>query len=76
MKLSELKINTKFKITKNYIDDDKLRMRIKELGLYENAECVLYKKSMLGNTFLLNILNTFFAIKKNVAKQIEVEKIL
>lgn len=73
MKLTNLKIGTKVKIIRLDIKDYKLRLRLQELGLYAGNVVTIINISPLKETFLVQIFNTCFAIKKNIASNIYVE---
>lgn len=75
MKLNEIKINQPVIIKNLNIENNKLKMRLGELGLFEKSEIIIKKYSPLKQTIILQIFNSLFALKTNIAKMIEVEEI-
>ena len=73
MKLSDLKIYQKAKIKKLNIEDVKYKTRLEELGLFVGSEICVLNFSPLKETLLVQIFNSVFALKNEIAKQIEVE---
>jgi len=73
MKLTDAMLMKMYKIKKIKISDPKLNLRIRELGFFEGGEIKLLKFSPLKKTVLVEIFNTVFAIKKEIANQIFVE---
>ena len=73
MNLSDVKINTPCVVKSVKIQDDKLKFRLMELGLIEECEIVIYKKSISKKTLLIFFAGLCFTLKLNLAAQIEVE---
>jgi len=74
MKLTELKINDECYIVALKVKDEKLKLRLEELGLYRNNKIKMLFISPLKETLLIKIFNSAFALKSNIAKDIIVEK--
>lgn len=72
MKLLNVELNKIYKVVDIHLKDNKLKLRLEELGIYKNAEIKLIKFSPLKQTVLIELMNTTFAIKSEVAKTIEV----
>lgn len=75
MRLLDLKINQEAVIKKVLLKDDKLNLRLQELGLYCGSKICILNFSPLKQTLLVKIFNSVFALKSEVAKQIEVEQL-
>lgn len=60
-------------ITKLNINDTKLKLRLYEIGFYVGSKIKVLNKSFLNKTLLVNVLDSCFAIKGEVAKLIEVK---
>ena len=65
--------NQEYCITQLNIDDDKLKLRLYEIGFFVGSKIKVLNKSFLNKTLLVHVLDSCFAIKADVAKLIEVE---
>lgn len=74
MILSNAKINQKYIVKSVKVCNNKINVRLQELGLYTGAIVTLYKFSPLKKTILVQIFNSLFAMKTDVAKNIFVEE--
>lgn len=72
MTLYELRVNDIATVVSLNILDKKLNIRLQELGLYIGSKVKILKTSPLKQTLLIQIFNSAFALKSEVAKQIEV----
>lgn len=72
MSLSNAKLNTMCVIKKISIKNEKIKIRLMELGLVEGCEIYVSKKSLLKKTLLVNFCSSCFTLKENLAKDIEV----
>lgn len=72
MKLSEAEKNINYRIKAINEKDDVLRLRLIQLGIFEGAIISVLRYSPKKQTMLINIFNTAFALKTNVAKNIEI----
>lgn len=72
MKLNELKLQKSAKIVNINLKNKKYQRRLEELGLYKGAEVKAFYTSPLKKTLLIKIFNNLFAIKTEIAKEIEV----
>lgn len=61
------------KITKVDIDNEKLKLRLYEVGFFVGARVMVLNKSCFKQTLLVKVLDSCFAIKSNMAESIEVE---
>ncbi len=75
MNLSKAEINRSYKIINLHMTDKKLSQRLKELGLYNNSIIKVIKYSPLKKTILIELLNSVFALKTEIAKQIEINRL-
>ena len=73
MKLSKAKINTKCVIKSVCVKNEKIKFRLMELGLVENCQLIVFKKSVLKKTLLIDFAHSRFTLKENLANEIEVE---
>lgn len=73
MDLTQAKLSTNVKIKNIEIKDEKIRLRLKELGLFEGVLLKVKKRSLNKKTFLIHFNNTCFTLSGNLAKEIEVE---
>ncbi|MBQ8615582.1 MAG: ferrous iron transport protein A [Clostridia bacterium] len=73
MNLSEVKLNTKCIVKAVKVKDEKTKIRLMELGLIEDCEIVVNKKSALKKTLLVIFAHSCFTLKDNLAREIEVE---
>lgn len=72
MNLHSVKLNKKVRVNKINIDDEKLKLRLLDLGFVKNEIVVkLYKAPLLDPT-IVQIRNYKLAISNNILKQIEV----
>lgn len=55
------------------VEDEKLRVRLMEIGFYLSGIVTVIKRSILKKTILVEVLDSCFAIKSDMAKFIEVE---
>lgn len=70
MNLIDAKIGKKYKIKSVKVADKKINLRLRELGLFEDASVVVHKFSPLKKTVLVQIFNSLFAMKTDIAKSI------
>lgn len=73
MILTDLKLNETAEIISLIIEDKKFNVRLQELGLYVGSKVKLLNFSPLKQTILLQIFNSVFAIKQEIAQLIEVK---
>ncbi len=73
MKLQDCKKNENLKIVTINIDDDKLKLRLYEIGFFPSSKIKILNTSSVKNTMLVQVLDSCFAIKREVASRIEVE---
>lgn len=73
MTMDRCKKNTLYKILNVNIDDEKLKLRLYEIGFFAGSDVQVLNVSVLKNTLLVHVLDSCFAIKANIAKCIEVE---
>ena len=55
------------------IVDEKLKLRLYEIGFFVGSKITVLNKSFLNKTLLVHVLDSCFAIKADVAKLIEVD---
>ncbi len=72
MSLKDIKLNTKCIIKSVNLTNEKLKLRLMELGLIEGCVVEVKKKSVLKKTFLIIFNSTYFTLKDNLASEIEV----
>ena len=72
MKLSDCDINTKCEIVAVDVKDMKMKIRLCEIGFFVGGRVEVLRKSALKKTILISVLDCAFAIKLDVAKDIEV----
>lgn len=70
MNLVDAKIGKIYKIKSVKVAGKKINLRLRELGLFEGANVVVHKFSPLKKTILVQIFNSLFAMKTDVAKSI------
>ena len=73
MSLSEVKLNTDCVIKSINIKDEKIKIRLMELGLIEGAIVQVIRRSVLKKTLLIIFNLTCFTLKDNLAKAIVVQ---
>lgn len=73
MNLLDVKLNQEVIIKTLHIKDLKYNTRLQELGLFEGSRVMILNFSPLRKTLLIKIFNSVFALKSEIAKQIEVE---
>ena len=73
MSLFDCEKNKLCKIVSVNIQDEKLKLRLYEIGFFSNSQIKVLNKSYLKSTILVSVLDSCFAIKADVAKLIEVE---
>ena len=73
MTLNECKKNILYKIDSVNIEDEKLKLRLYEIGFFVGSQVQVLNISALKKTMLVHVLDSCFAIKTNIAKHIEVE---
>lgn len=73
MKLKDCPKHTLFCVSSINILDAKLKLRLHEIGLFKGSKIQLLNSSFLKNTMLIQVLDSCFAIKADVANNIEVE---
>ena len=72
MNLNDVKLNTKCVIKSVDVKNEKIKIRLMELGLIEGCEIFVCQKSVLKKTLLIIFCSTCFTLKENIAKEIEV----
>lgn len=72
MSLNDVKINTICIIKSINIKDEKIKIRLMELGLNIGSKIVIKNKSLLKKTLLIVINSCCFTLKSNLAKGITV----
>lgn len=73
MTLDECVLNANCKVINIDIADLKLKYRLQEIGFFRGSELRVLKKSGLKKTLLIKTLDSCFAIKLDMASQIQVE---
>ena len=73
MTLKDCKKNIPIRITSIDLMDLKLKLRLCEIGLFESANIKILNTSFLKKTMLIQVLDSCFAIKSNIAENIQVE---
>lgn len=64
--------NKKFTIVSLNMLDDKLKLRLYEIGFFVGSQIQVLNVSRLKQTLLVQVLDSCFAIKSNIASLIEV----
>ncbi len=72
MSLSEAKIGTDCVIKEINIQDEKIKIRLMELGLTVDTVVTVHKKSILKKTMLIIFHFSCFTLKENLAREIVV----
>ena len=75
MILSRVKINQKCVVKAVKVCNEEINLRLQELGMYAGAIVIVHKYSPLKKTILVQIFNSLFAMKCDIAKNIFVEEI-
>ena len=75
MTLADVNLNERALITNINIKDKTYSIRLQELGLYVGSVVMILNFSPLKQTYLIQIFNSVFAIKKEILNQIEVRLI-
>ena len=73
MTICDCNKNQEYYIKQLNIEDDKLKLRLYEIGFFVGSKIKILNKSFLNKTLLINVLDSCFAIKADVAKLIEVD---
>ena len=75
--LKNASINQALKVVKIYesLGSSMIR-RLCDLGVYEGADIKILKKSFLGKTFLVSLNGYTLSFRDNIAKIIEVKKVI
>ena len=73
MNLSEVKLNTNCIVVAVNLEDEKTKIRLMELGIYESVQIRIIKRSLLKKTLLVVFNSTCFTLKDNLARAIEVK---
>lgn len=73
MRLQNAKKYEKCIIKEININDVKLKLRLFEIGFYPGSTIKILNFSFLHKTLLVQVLDSCFAIKSNVAENIEVD---
>lgn len=73
MNLLEVKLKEKCVIKSVDIDDEKTKIRLMELGLFQGAKVYVEHKSIFKKTLLVVFNSMCFTLKDNLAKNIMVE---
>ena len=72
MSLSDVKLNTDCVIKSVNVQDEKIKIRLMELGLVEGCVVQVNRKSVLKKTLLIVFNSTCFTLKDNLARAIVV----
>ena len=72
MSLNEVKLNTDCVIKEINVQDEKTKIRLMELGLFEGCVVQVNRKSIFKKTLLIIFNSTCFTLKDNLAKEIVV----
>ena len=72
MSIYDCNKNEEYFIKQVNINDDKLKLRLYEIGFFVGSKIKVLNKSFLNKTLLVYVLDSCFAIKGEVAKLIEV----
>ena len=77
LSLKAANLNTKFKVVKIH-EDLGLNMlrRLGDLGIVKGTEISVLKKSFLGKTLLISLNGYTLSFRDNIAKIIEVKKVI
>ncbi len=70
MPLTDVKLNTNCVIKEINIKDDKIKLRLMELGMLVGAKLKVANKSILKQTLLVIFNSSCFTIKADTAKNI------
>ena len=73
MKLKDCPKHILLRIISVDISDAKLKLRLYEIGMFKGSIIQLLNSSFLKKTMLVQVLDSCFAVKSNVADNIEVE---
>jgi len=73
MMLNDCKKNKILRVLAIYIDDEKLKLRLYEIGFFKYSQIEILAISFFKKTLLVKVLDSCFAIKSDVASKIEVE---
>ena len=73
MKLKDCQKHASLRIISVDILDEKLKLRLYEIGLFKGSTIQLLNSSFLKKTMLVQVLDSCFAVKSNIADNIEVE---
>ena len=73
MNLNEVKLKRKCVILNNDVQDEKVKIRLMELGLVEGCFVSIEKRSVFKKTLLIIFASSCFTLKENLAKLIEVK---
>ena len=73
MTLNNCDINKKYSVKSINTNNNKLKLRLYEIGFFNSSEVRILNKSFAGKTLLISVLDSCFAIKSEMAKCIEVE---
>ena len=73
MVLNKVKLNTNCIIKEMKNIDEKIKIRLMELGLIDGCVVKVVKKSVLKKTLLIFFNSTCFTLKDNLANEIVVE---
>ena len=74
MYLNESELNKFYLIEDVLIEDKKLQIRLMQLGIFPSNKISLIRFSPGKKTVLVNIFNTVFALKVQIASQIMISK--
>lgn len=73
MTLYDCNKNDEYCIKQLNISDNKLKLRLYEIGFFTSSKIKVLNKSFFNKTLLVNVLDSCFTIKGDVAKLIEVD---
>ena len=72
MSLLDVKLNTDCVIKSVNVKDEKIKIRLMELGLVQGCVVKVNRKSVLKKTLLIIFNSTCFTLKDNLAREIVV----
>ena len=73
MMLYDCKKNKPCKVISISLENEMLKLRLYEIGLFPSSVVKVLKHSCLKNTMLVSVLDSCFVIKSDMAKMVEVE---
>ena len=73
MNLNNGEKNREYQITDINIVDERIKLRLYELGFFVNGKVMVLNRTIAKKTILVSVLDSCFIIKSDIAKSIEVE---